>query len=125
MSETATTDRVLQAVIKSIGDGRGEGKLLGHPAPSTLVRTRLASPFDLHVTLWDGPVFVGEGVLRLVGEQWSGEVGEYAGRWWVSSRKGSGVLEFRDRPPPAADPEDARVVDAMYRQAVIDGDAVE
>ncbi len=77
-------------------DGVGRGWLPDCLTP-TEVRTRKLQTGGLLVELFqDGREKVGEGILQAKGGNWEGKCSEYAGWHTVSSRVGSGVLEFSE-----------------------------
>jgi len=76
-------------------DGIGVGTLHDHPA-APQVRTRRLPGGRLGISLWAGRHQIGEGELHNVNGVWTGTTSEYAGRWFVRGKIGSGVLEFTD-----------------------------
>lgn len=77
-----------------ITDGEGRGWLEPCLTP-TEIRTRRLQTGGLLVEVYEhGRDKVGEGILRPEGGQWVGKCSEYAAWHSVSSRIGSGVLEF-------------------------------
>jgi hypothetical protein len=88
---------VTLSVTLRADNGTGRGLLEGHPA-RVAVRSRRTPDGRLSVSLWDGNCQIGSGLLRAERGFWRGETSEFAGRWFVSGRIGSGILEFSEAP---------------------------
>jgi hypothetical protein len=88
-------------------DGLGVGTLLEHPAKPQVVTQRVPGATGeaprLRVDLFDGRAQIGGGVLHAERGYWTGETSEFAGRWFVRGKVGSGVLEFSETRPPDRD----------------------
>lgn len=77
------------------GGGLFEGEMSS--VPDILVRVSSLTPTERSVGLWDmGTHLIGTGLLRLAGDQWTGECSHYAGKWYLFARQGQSRLQFHE-----------------------------
>lgn len=91
------TDTPLYADLVALGGGCWEGPVVGHPSPTTKLRVQMLTSSERSAGLWDGPHFVGHGILRREADgTWRGFCHEYAGRWELEAQQGSGRVRFAE-----------------------------